>query len=524
MKYLKILIFGIILGIFLGGFAFAQEIPELIQDEEVKAEDLGISEAKVLPDNPFYFLKDWARNLRLFFAFNREKKFELKLRIANEKLIEARKLAELKKDPRLLEKNLAEFQKEMENIAKEDREVLKKFSDKILHQQLLHQRILQRLENQVSAEIMEKIRERRMAHLEKFAQVMQKVEERARIAERIGEELEKIKGSKFRDFKNLEILEEIKEKMPEDVKQKIEEKRAQITERLRERLEGMSSEEKENFKNYLEKIAGNKLKHLEIMSDLEANEISEELREKIEKVKEKKIEEISKEKGISATSVYAWIQKAEEEIKKAEEKIATTSENEYGGKAARRLLEIAKKHLERAKEAFDEGKYGRAFGLAVASYHEALNVQRIVEKVEKIKQSPQTLREKFEKLYPGVELPENIQKCPLPAKPECGEGEVWRIGKDEKGCLVFVCEKVREREGKPEVCLQIWDPVCGKDGKTYSNECFAKMAGVEVSHKGECKGKECKTDADCGVVQKCGMSWECVEGKCVQVSKECPRP
>lgn len=493
----KILFSALLLISILWRVSLAQEIPEVTQDEEVLIKDLEVSEPKILPDNPIYFLKEWGRMLRLFFAFDRLKKAELRLKFANEKIIEAKKLAELKKDPKVIEKTLTSFEKDLGKISELSGKELKHFSEKLLHQQILHQKILERVENEVPPEVAEKIREKRMAHLERFAQVMQKVQERARIAERLGEELEKIEGSKFKDFKSLEILDEIEERMPDDeIKKKIEEKKAQIIERLKEKLEKMSDEEKEKFKTYLEKIFGDKLKHLKIISELEANEISEKLREKIEEAKEKKIEEIAKKIGISTTTAQAQIQKAKEEIEKAEEKVAAISENEYGGRAARKLLELAKKHLERAKEAFNEGKYGGAFGLATAAYYEALNAQRVVEKIEKIKQSPQALREKFEKLYPGIELPENILKCPLPVKPECGEGEVWRIGKNENGCPIFVCEKVRERqkEGKFEVCPMVWDPVCGKDGKTYSNECMAKSAGTEIDYKGVCKEKLEKTE------------------------------
>jgi hypothetical protein len=42
---------------------------------------------------------------------------------------------------------------------------------------------------------------------------------------------------------------------------------------------------------------------------------------------------------------------------------------------------------------------------------------------------------------------------------------------------------------RPAVCTEMYEPVCGCDGKVYESACAARIAGVDVSVTGGCKEK-----------------------------------
>ena len=427
MNSLKIFLLSFVLVFAIGLIALAQEVPQPAEettgvgggyspiitaeeavnlDEDIQPEDLGVSEPKLLPDNPFYFLKNWARGIQNVLTFNPIRKAELRMKFANEKLMEVKKIVQKTQDPEIIKKATENYQQEAEKIKNQVEKIKEKvkenpkvesFMDKYMHQEILHQKLLQRLETQVPPEAFEKIKEAREEHLERFQDVMLKLEDRLeKITEKLDKILEEQKGSQFKEFKNLEVLKNLEEKVPEEAKEAIKQAEENALKRLKGDLEKMSPENQEEFKGYLEKISGEKEKHLEIMENLKAK------------------------------------------IKEAPE--------------TPKAIEL--------KERLEEGK------------------TKIFEKIE----------EKLEKL-----------DCPLwtsPAPGFCEEGRVIIEKDPETGCpLAPKCiipgeVELPEKPATPRipqaVCITLWDPVCGKDGKTYSNECFAKLAGAEVNYEGVC--------------------------------------
>src|SRR3989344_2409158 len=231
----KFLMFFIsLLVIAVAGIALAQEETSTAEavnlDENIQAEDLWISDPNILPDNPLYFFKNLGRGVQNLFTFNPIKKAELKEKFTNEKLLEIKKMVEKNKSQNAISRAIDSYQKESETAQKTaekiketaaENEKVGKFLDKFIQQQVLQQKILQRLETQVSTTTFAKIQEAREKHLEKFGQVMAKLENKENIQDRLEKNLQIVKGSEFKDFKNLEVLKELKEKVPDEAKEAI---------------------------------------------------------------------------------------------------------------------------------------------------------------------------------------------------------------------------------------------------------------------------------------------------------------
>lgn len=49
------------------------------------------------------------------------------------------------------------------------------------------------------------------------------------------------------------------------------------------------------------------------------------------------------------------------------------------------------------------------------------------------------------------------------------------------------CNDTGNCQEKPEICPDVWDPVCGCDNNTYGNACSAAEEGVNIDYNGQCQ-------------------------------------
>lgn len=383
------------------GFGFAQS-----------SLDLGAESTGLLPSNPFYFLKEFGRGFRQFWAFNPIRKAQLELNTVNEKAAELKKLEEISSENIEAIERAAENYKNAVTILKSRLESLKgasqntnldKLLDQLADRSLKHQRLFDELllKFPTEEELLGTLDEAQAVLSGAISVASESVDSPENFRRRFISAVENQKDD-LKELRGAALIDRAEDRLS-DIKaiKEISILKDELLLRFSGRLEGLDSVSSASA--ILQGFAGDRASRLRILDEVREKVPSAEIKSGINLIRQKILSSIEEKDGISkeeAEQAIASSKKLLNEVLKRMQELGTVRTS------VKDLANRAKFSLEQATRFYEEENYGSAYGQATAAYAAAKNAwaQLVsntafnIESIENLKKQYDALREKASSL------------------------------------------------------------------------------------------------------------------------------
>lgn len=412
MKLKYLVSFLLLAGIVAGGCA-SVALAHDGEEETVTIADLGIENPGLLPTNPFYFLKEWGRGMRRVFTFNPVTKAELELRIANEKAAETKQVEEttpenteaIAEAVKNYEEAQARLQTRLESLKETSKNpnvdrLLNELADRTVKHQKLFNELAKKFE---TSDAVKTAVETARGKLGEATAAGAGKDDPGKFAAKLENALVASRGGELKHLQSVEIIDQIQKKAPEQVKDSLERLRKNFSERLDEDIKkALEKDGSDKVEKAIRDLPGDAGRRSVILDEIKAA-AEKRVREVLDAASEKLEATTRQEKNITEKA-KEQLQRSQEAIQKLE---AVVKESGGAPSAVTRLLEQARGNLKEALLAFEEGKFGEAFGQARSAEVLARNGLRFLEE-----ERPQAddLKEELSELAAKIERYEQFLK------------------------------------------------------------------------------------------------------------------
>lgn len=454
--------------------ALAQDVGNTVVVDEITTIDMGVENPGLLPTNPFYFLKEWGRGVRMIFTFNKVSKVGYELKVTNDKAAELKKVQELHPDNTVaIEKALNNYNKNALRL-KTKIQSLEESSqnpkvdailDKLAENTIRHQQLFEELKDK-NEDLHEKFEDAEEGIEETLEHIVKNIDKPERAVERLGKALEGQKESQSKELRAVHLL----NKFEEDIDSpEIIEKLSELKDKHIDKLEAKLKSgiiEPSRVGDLVKDISHDDIEIFEVLRELEEGLVDVDDELKLDDLEKEILDEANHKESDFVSRAKEKMDKTDKILGELGRKLSADPGTILGTERTElvdKLFKDAKHHFDLAIKAYEIKKYGEVFGHANSAY--------TVAKTGLGKLSGSGTGEKHEKIL-------------------CLEGYVEHEGK----CRAKKELNKEESKEEPMDCIQVYDPVCGADHKTYSNSCFAGLAHIEIKYKGTCGKPELERD------------------------------